>query len=54
MIAKLSKFFKSGERDRTKDNRGGEFDQNTLYTCMVIQQWKLFGQLIYTDKKRKL
>jgi hypothetical protein len=37
-----------------KSNRGGEFDQSTLYTCMEISQLNSFVELIYANKKEKI
>jgi hypothetical protein len=34
-----------------KINRGVVFGQSTLYACMEVQQWNLFVQLLYTNKK---
>jgi hypothetical protein len=32
-----------------KSNRGSEFDQSILYTCMEISQWNHCVQLMYSN-----
>jgi hypothetical protein len=47
-------FLQNGEGGQ-KGNRGGGFDQTTLYSCIEISQWNSFVQLIYAHfKKRKI
>jgi hypothetical protein len=36
-----------------KSNRGGEFDQSTLYACMEMSQQNPLVQLIYANKKER-
>jgi hypothetical protein len=37
-VMKLIELFRKRERRLKKSNRGGEFDQSTLYACMEISQ----------------
>jgi hypothetical protein len=39
-------------RGLRKSNRGGEFDQSTLYSCMEISKWNSFMQSICTNKDK--
>jgi hypothetical protein len=34
-------------------NRGGRFDQNTLYASMELSQLNHFVQLMYANRKRR-
>jgi hypothetical protein len=36
-----------------KNNRGGEFDQTTLYACMEISQQNPFVQFTQANKRHK-
>jgi hypothetical protein len=33
-----------------KNDRGGEFNQSTLYACIGISWWNPFVQIIYAKK----